>query len=112
MENAVAVAVTLESGERRFFLTWGRIQHTVDPQQLEALVLRHAGSYDLGGTPAAATVRYSLREAEEELYFYEGLLSFARADRPDSESYAAWRDSIAEEMQHGRHLYYLGRIRT
>lgn len=47
VEDLVAVAVELESGETRFFLTWGRIQERVDPAPLAALVLRQASTFDL-----------------------------------------------------------------
>jgi hypothetical protein len=112
VEDVVAVAVRLHTGESRFFMTWGRIQDKVDPQRLEALVLRHARTCDLGGIPTEASVCLSLREASEAPYFYEGLLNFARAARPDAAAYAAWQDAIAADMQRGRHLYYLGRART
>jgi hypothetical protein len=46
MEDVVAVRVDLVTGESRYFMTWGRIQDVVDPEPLEALVMRHASGYD------------------------------------------------------------------
>jgi hypothetical protein len=110
VEEVVAVAVTLDNGERRYFMTWGRVQDPVDPGPLEDLVLSQAGTYDLGGTPANASVCFTLREASGAPYFYEGLLDFARTTRTAAENYPAWRAAMAEAMRRGEHLYYLGRL--
>ena len=69
VEDVVAVAVTLETGERRYFMTWGRIQDTVDPEPLEALILEHASRVALGGTATSAEVCSSLAAAAAEPYF-------------------------------------------
>jgi hypothetical protein len=63
MEDVVAVRVDLGTGESRYFMTWGRIQDVVDPEPLEALVMRHASGYDLGGEPARALVCFALSES-------------------------------------------------
>ena len=107
MDEVVAVALELSSGERRYVITWGRIQATVDTEPLEALVLHHAGSLDLGGVAVSAHVCDSLQEARGERYFYEALVEFAREGRADD--WEAWRKRVEEEMADGRHLYYLGR---
>ncbi len=75
VEDVVAVAVDVDDGTTRFFITWGRIQSTVDPQPLEELVLRHAAGFDLGGTPVRARLCDTLQEARNEPYFFEALVS-------------------------------------
>ena len=55
MEDLVAVAVELDNGEERFFMAWGRIQDTVDPEPLEQLVFSHCTGYSLGGRAVLGT---------------------------------------------------------
>lgn len=109
MENIVAVAVALESGEERFFITWGRIQANVDEGELVALVLRHATTFSLGGVPKSARVCVSLQEASNEPYFYEALFDFGQQRIPSGRMYSRWSRRVAEEMEQGKHLWYLGR---
>jgi len=103
VENVVAVAVHLDTGQRRFFMTWGRIQDTVNSTALEDLVLKHAAGCDLGGVPTRAETCSSLRDASDAPYFFEALIDFAREPWP--EHYDAWRSRIAQEMSVGKHLY-------
>lgn len=109
VEDLVAVAVELDSGDTRFFMTWGRIQDEVDPGPLQALVLHHAASFDLGGIATAARVCDSLQEAKDARYFFEGIFDFAQRPIPFGAGYPAWRAEMAEALEQGEHLYYLGR---
>ena len=77
MDDIVAVAIQLELGAERFFLTWGRIQHPVDPEPLERLMLRLSPAYDLGGKPVKARVCRSLPETAHAPYFYKAFFSSA-----------------------------------
>jgi hypothetical protein len=107
VDDVVAVEVELASGERRYFITWGRVQDNVDPAPLEALVLSHASRFDLGGPAVAARVCLNLQEARNEPYFYESLVDIAR--EPRSTDHVEWRRRTAEAMAGGRALWYLGR---
>ena len=98
----MAVAVELASGERRYFITWGRIQDNVDPVPLEALVLSHASPFDLGGSAVAARVCLNLQEARNEPYFYESLVDIAR--EPHSADHLEWRPRTAEAVTEGKAL--------
>lgn len=109
MEDLVAIAVEVDTGETRYFLTWGRIQDNVDPEPLEAVVLRRAGGFDLGGDPIRVRVCDALREAREAPYFYEALFSFAQRPIPYGDGYEAWRAAMSAALEEGRELYYLGR---
>jgi hypothetical protein len=110
MEDVIAVAVRLEDGAERFFVTWGRIQDAVDHVPVATLVLRHARSgWDLGGTAIGARVCWSLAEARDAPYFYEALVHFGSLSVPYGDAYEDWRARIAQEMEKGEHLYYLGR---
>ena len=77
MEDIVAVAVDLDAGERRFFLTWGRIQDPVDRGPLERLILEQSTGFALGGKPLRAKVCSSLQVAADEPFFE------MKADVPD-----------------------------
>ena len=111
MDDVIAIQVELANGTRRFFLTFGRIQDTVDPTAVCELVLAHAGQYTLGGEPVSATLCRTLREAatsEDAPYFYEGLLSLGRTAISFGDNYPTWRAQVAAEMQAGKYLYYCG----
>lgn len=65
VDDIVAVEVVLVGGSKRYFLTFGRIQHNVDPAPLTALVLGIANTFPLGGEPVAANVCATIREAAD-----------------------------------------------
>jgi hypothetical protein len=109
VDDIVAVAVALDTDEERYFLTWGRIQDTVDPAPLAALVLEHSTGCTLGGKPVRARVCHTLQEAAKETYFYECLFSMAQRPIPFGDGYAAWREERGRLMAEGRELWYLGR---
>jgi len=108
VEDVVAVEVRLENQERRYFMTWGRIQHAVDPRPLAELILRHASMFGLGGQPTAAEVCPTLQAARDAPYFFEALISFGRQTIPDGPDYASWRAGRAEAMARGEEIFYLG----
>jgi hypothetical protein len=108
MDHLVAIAVELEGGARRFYMTWGRIQHADDPEPLEQLVLRYCVRNDLGGNPLKARMCRTLQEASHTPYFYEALFSFSQTHIPFGDHYQAWRSELNERMQRGEELYYLG----
>ena len=107
MDDVIAVAVTLDNGERRFFVTWGRIQDPVDPEPVSEIVLRNASAYDLGGTPVRAEVCWSLQDASSEVYFHEALLEFAMEPIPFGRGYQRWRKRKAAAMGSGKGLHRL-----
>jgi hypothetical protein len=110
VDDVVAVAVELASGEQRYVITWGRMQDNVDPAPLEALVLRHAGGFDLGGDAVSARVCDSLQEARNERYFFEALVDWgAKVALAKQDDHPTWRQEMAERMDEGRELYFLGR---
>jgi hypothetical protein len=108
VDHLVAIAVELVSGAKRFYMTWGRIQHPVDSEPLEQLVLRYCLQHDLGGDPLKARMCRTLLEASHAPYFYEALFSFSQTHIPFGDQYEAWRSALNERMQHGEELYYLG----
>jgi hypothetical protein len=112
MDDVVAVEMRLASGQSRYFLTWGRIQHAVNPQPLSDLVLRASRSFSLGGTPVSARVCNTLREAAESPdapYFYECYLDFCHKPIPFGHAYIAWRAATDKAMQTGHEIAYCGR---
>jgi hypothetical protein len=112
MDDVVAVEVRLADGDLRYFLTWGRIQHAVDPQPLCDLVLQASRSFSLGGLPISVRVCTTLREAAESAnapYFYECYLSFCHKPVPHGDTYEAWRNATNKAMQAGQEIAYCGR---
>jgi hypothetical protein len=109
MEDIVAVSVELEDGSERFFLTWGRIQDSVDPSKIEALILRVSEQFALGGQPKRSRLCPSLQDACREPYFYESFFGMAQTRIPFGEStYSPWRAENDEQMQKGNQIWYLG----
>ena len=111
MDTIVAVRVTLQTGENRYFLTWGRLTVPVWPKTIEKAVLDAAERFALGGTPVAATVCDSLQEAAGERFFFEGLVQMMRALRPVGRGYERWAEKMMAAVQGGKELYYCGRPR-
>ncbi len=109
MEDIVAVEVELENGQRRYFLTWGRIQDVVDPEPLEQLVLEQSTGFDLGGAAVSARLCLSLQEASREPYFYEYFFTMCQQKIPFGNRYDPWRKQMNKKMKQGKELYYLGR---
>ncbi len=112
VEDVIAVEVRLADGGHRFFVTWGRIQHPVDPDPVCAVVMQCATAGMLGGEPVAARLCSTLREAAESddaPWFYEALVSYSRSSMPFGEGYEAWRERMADEMERGKQIYYCGR---
>jgi hypothetical protein len=108
VEDLIAVAVKLDNGGERFFVTWGRIQDAVDAEPVEQLVLKNANGFNLGGAPVSARLCASLHEAADEPYFFEALFDFARR-KPPGRRWKRWRSARAKAMGSGKELYYLGR---
>jgi hypothetical protein len=104
VDDIVAVALVTASGDRRFILTWGRVQANVDPEPLEQLVLRHSSKFGVEATEAQ--VCFTLQEASTEPYFYECLFAMARKAIPEDRH--AWKRDTDLRMQDGYELYYCG----
>ncbi|MGH9439737.1 MAG: hypothetical protein ACRD22_18120 [Terriglobia bacterium] len=111
MDDLIAVEVCLADGGRRYFLTWGHIQDTVDPEPVCDLVLRFSRSCSLGGVPASARLCSTLREAADSPdapYFYECFFAFASRPIPSEGDYQEWKEEIAEKMEAGQEISYCG----
>jgi hypothetical protein len=111
MEDVIAVAVRLDDGRQRYFLTWGRIQDVADPEPVCDLVLRFSRSCSLGAAPVSARLCPTLREAADSPdapYFYEAFLAFGSHPVPSGADYPAWKANIAEMMEAGQDIWYCG----
>jgi hypothetical protein len=111
VEDVIAVAVRLADGRQRYFLTWGRIQDSIDPGPVCELVLRFSRSCSLGGVPVSARLCGTLREAADSPdapYFYESFLACASQPPPAGEDYPAWKARVAEKMEAGQDIWYCG----
>ena len=108
MEDVVALALELDSGETRYVITWGRIQSAVQAEPLEKLVRTQAHRFALGGELASVRLCRSLQAARDEPYFFEALISFAMQPIPFGDEYPDWRSERAANMAAGKELYFLG----
>jgi hypothetical protein len=108
VEDLVALRVTLTTGAKRYFLTWGRLYGPVDPADLIDVVSPHVRRRALGGDVASIELCDSLQEASNEPYFYEGLFDMARDGPMYGPGYQAWAQSKRERLSEGKDLYYLG----
>lgn len=108
VEDWVAVEVRSGSGVSGYFVTWGRIQHAVDPRPLEELMLRAAHRFATDVPPVSARVCATLQEASTQPYFFEAILKFAQEPIPHGEGYGVWRRARANAMEEGKEIYFLG----
>lgn len=111
VDDVVAVEVELQDGEKRYFLTWGRVLDAVDGAPIAQLVLRHAAAFSIDGEPARARLCQSLREAADSdsaPYYYECLLRFSREPIPFGDGFEDWRHERAGAMERGDELAYCG----
>lgn len=110
MEDIVAVAVELESGETEYCLTWGRIQAAVDARPLEKLIL---GVYkdrqsENGSSPVATRLCSSLQEASSCGNFYECLFGMSQERIPfERKTFVSWRKRKKQRMKEGRDIWFL-----
>jgi hypothetical protein len=112
VEDIVAVEVRLADGQRRHFLTWGRIQDPVDPEPLAEVVLRNAPRFSLGGEPLSARVLRDLRPAASAPYFLESFFQMCQQTIPYGPDYETWRERVAAEQEEGESLWYLGHVNS
>ena len=106
VEDLVAVEVELDNGEKRYFVTWGRVQDEVDPSPLEALVIRFAAR--CVQRPVVGARVCLLREAHAGPYLLEALFEFSRKRPPRKGKYERWRREMARRMEAGNDIYFLG----
>jgi hypothetical protein len=108
MEDLVALRVTLTTGQKRYFLTWGRLYDPVEPAGLIEVVTPHVQRRSREGDVASIELCESLQEASNEPYFYEGLFDMARDGPTYGPDYQAWAQAKRERLSEGKELYYLG----
>jgi hypothetical protein len=108
MEDVVAMALQLQSGEEAYVLTWGRLQHAVDPLPLAYIVLKHAGRFSLSTVVTGVRLCESLREAVIAPRFFECLVAIGREQIPYGQDYASWRRGKLALMESGRDLWFAG----
>lgn len=109
VESIIAVRVNLDSGRRRYFLTWGRLGSEEPwPGDIEKAVMEHARAYELGGEPVSAVVCDSLQEAAGERWFFEELFAMQREMPPAGKRFDTWAAKASAQTLDGRHLHYCG----
>lgn len=108
MEDIVVVEVRTDENRLTYFMTWGRIQHRVDPEPLAALVLRVSPKFKMPGRPVAARVCDSLQEASDAPFFFEYFFGFCQKPIPFGDGYEDWRQQMDERMQNGYEIAGLG----
>ena len=109
MEDIVTVRVNLDTGDHRYFLTWGRIHHPVVPEPLEALVFAKSSGFSLSGHAISAHLCQTLQEAAKEPHFYECFFGMCQKKIPFGLEYGQWAARMRELMENGKEIYYLGR---
>ena len=108
MEDIVAVAVTTDEGRVCYFLTWGRIQNSVDPEPLEQLIMDVAAHFKMPGNPVNARVCSSLQDARDAPYFFEYFFRFSQKRIPFGRKYASWRKRMDKRMRAAHEIAAVG----
>ena len=107
MEDLVAIRVTHEDGSLHYLMTWGRIFDVVDEAALLDAVTPHLSMFGLGKF-SDIFICYSLSEASDQPYFYEGLFNFSTQGIPFGKGYKKWRKEKKRNILGGKDIYYLG----
>lgn len=108
MEDIVALEVALQSGVRRYFLTWGRLFDPVDPTSLIESARAHMSEQALGGEIKSIRVCDTLQVARDQPYFFEALFALSQTKIPRGDGYEDWRGHMRERLKNGHELYFLG----
>ena len=108
MDDIVALRVRLTNGEKRYFLTWGRVFDPVDPRGLCDAVWGQLDKFALGGDAARIDLCDSLREAAEAPYFFESFFAMCQKKIPFGDEYLEWATRTRSDIEQGRGLYFLG----
>lgn len=111
MEDIIAVEVTTDTGTACYFLTWGRIQDTVNPDPVAAVVLSVADRFATPGAPASARVCLTLQEAASAPWFYEYFFGFCQRPIPYGKKYGQWRKRMDKRMRAGKEIAFAGPVR-
>lgn len=102
MEDIVAIRVVDSRGRRHFFVTWGRVFDSVDPEPLLDAVRSSLPKFGALSKIRSIQVCETLQDASKQPYFYEALVSFSR------ERILSDRVRRARILS-GRDIYYLGK---
>jgi len=108
MEDIVAVEVTTDTGAVTYFLTWGRIQDSRDPEPLERVIMSVVGRFATPGAAVAARVCDSLQEASSAPYFFEYYFGFCQRPIPFGRGYGRWRSKMDKLMRTGKEIAGVG----
>jgi hypothetical protein len=107
LDHVIAVRLITDAGDC-YFLTWGRIQHPVEPGPVEALIFDAATRFALPGRPVRAQICATLGDARDAPLFYEALVSFAQKPIPFGRRYEAWRRATDAAMRQGQEIFAAG----
>ncbi len=108
VHHLVAVEAITDTDRRCYFLTWGRIQDTVDPRPLEELIVAIAGKFKTPGRVVNARVCADLGEARDAPLFFEYFFDFCQKPIPFGDDYDAWRTSTNQRMRDGYEIAAIG----
>jgi hypothetical protein len=108
MDDVVALALQLESGDEAFVITWGRLYHAVDTLPLAHAVLKQRQQFQLQSPVTGVRLCESLREAALAPRFFECLLAVGRERIPFGPDYASWRRRKLAMVESGRDLWFAG----
>jgi hypothetical protein len=101
VEDIVAIKATDSRGKRHFFVTWGRVFDSVDPQPLLNAIRPALPRFGLS-TIRRLEVCSTLQEASEQPYFFEALLAFSQKRIPSGKARRAWSALVASRLQLGK----------
>jgi hypothetical protein len=108
LEDIVALRADFANGETRYFITWGRIFHPVDPTELMKAAWPHLSKFQLPASVVSLSVCDSLQEAAGERYFYEALFQFSQRAIPFGSAYRSWAARTRRQLLSREQISYLG----
>ena len=106
MEHIVGIKIRDKIIGTVGFITWGRIFHPVDSEELLTIVTQHAPKFGISHI-LSIELCDTLQEVAKFPYFYEALFEFSHSFALAND-YKTWKADIKKTMKQGEGIYFLG----
>jgi hypothetical protein len=107
MEHVVGIKVYDKVVGEVGFITWGRIFHPVDMQELCEIVQLHLPKFGIQESKEIQVCN-TLQEVACFPYFYEGFFEFCQKIIPEGKQYKSWQKEREKALKKGEEIYFLG----
>lgn len=110
MEHIVGIKIQDKIIGTVGFITWGRIFHPVDSDELLAVVAKHTSKFGILHV-LSIELCDTLQELAKLPYFYEALFEFSHNFALSANNYRTWKVDTKKAMKRGEEIYFLGLLK-